>query len=43
MTWAQLDFFPGNIYNFVFSDKTKFKFQKFCPHGFLWSKVLTKF
>ena len=34
MVWAQLDFLPGNIYNFIISDK-KNEFQKFCPHGFL--------
>ena len=35
MMWAQLDFFPGDIYNFVVSDKRKLKFKKFFPHGFL--------
>ena len=29
MKWAQLDFFPGNIYNLAFVDKKKIKFYKF--------------
>ena len=40
--WAQFDFFPDNIHNFAFSDKEKFKFQKFFQHGLLWPQVLTK-
>ena len=42
--WAQLDFFPGNIYNFVFSDKKENSNSKDFAHmGFCGSKVLIKF
>ena len=43
MMWAELDFFHGNIYNFVFSDKKKSNFKNFVHMGFCGPKVPTKF
>ena len=39
--WAQLDFFLIIFITLSFQIK-KFKFQKFCPRGFLWPKSVNK-
>ena len=39
---AQLDFFPGNIYNLVFSDIKKNQIPKILPCGFLWPQSVNK-
>ena len=45
--WAQLEFFPSNIYNLVFSDKKKKKKKLNSKHlvhvGFCDPKLPTKF
>ena len=43
MMWAQLDFFPGNIYKVVFSDKKNSNSKNFVNMGFGGPNVLTKF
>ena len=43
MMWAQLDFFSGNIYNFVFSDKKNSNSKNFANIFFCGPKVSTKF
>ena len=43
MMWAQLDFYPGNIYNFAFSGKKKSNFKYFAHMGFCGLGVSTKF
>ena len=42
MMWAQSNI-PGNIYNFVFSDKKIANFKNFVHMGFCGVKVSTKF
>ena len=39
---AQLDFFPGNIYNFVFSDEKNSRSKNFAHMGFCGHRVSTK-
>ena len=41
--WAQLDFFPGNIYKVVFSDKKNSNSKNFVNMSFGGPNVLTKF
>ena len=40
--WAQLDFFPGKIYNLIFSDKKNSNSKNFVHMGFCGSKMSTK-
>ena len=43
MMWAQLDFFPGNIYNFFFSYKKNSDSENFIHLGFCGPEVSTRF
>ena len=43
MKWDQFDFFPGNIYDFVISDKKNSNSKNFIHMGFCGPKVSTKF
>lgn len=40
---AQFDFFPGNIYDFIFSDKINPNFKNFASVGFCGPEVFTKY
>ena len=40
---TQFDFFPGNIYNFIFSDKKNPNFKNFASVGFCGPEVFTKY
>ena len=42
MIWAHLDFFPGNIYDLVLSEKKKLNSKRFVHVGFLWLQNFNK-